>query len=249
MASLPSVSQLVVDDVVFSHAVKAPPGSTGALFLCGAGVRGLQIQEMFVKFTAIGVYVGGEAVSYLAERWTGKTADELNSSVDFFRDIVTGPFEKFMRVTMILPLTGQQYSEKVTEKCVAHWKADGIYTEAEASAVEKFKQVFEDLNFPPGYSILFTLSPSGSLTIAFTKDDTIPEESAAIIENRVMAEAVLESMIGEHGVSPAAKLSLAERMAELLVKKSPAEKPLVEEEDIGEKAKPNENGRQVEVQS
>lgn len=67
---------------------------------------------------------------------------------------------------MILPLTGQQYSEKVTENCVAFWKAIGIYTDDEAKAVEKFLETFKDEKFPPGHSILFTQSPLGSLTVS-----------------------------------------------------------------------------------
>lgn len=66
---------------------------------------------------------------------------------------------------MKLPLTGQQYSEKVTENCVAIWKSLGIYTDCEAKAVEKFLEVFKDQTFPPGASILFALSPNGSLTV------------------------------------------------------------------------------------
>ena len=77
-----------------------------------------------------------------------------------------------MQVTMILPLTGQQYSEKVTENCVAYWKAVGLYTEAEAIAVEKFKQVFKEETFPPGSTIFFTLNPSGSLTVSTVKGPT-----------------------------------------------------------------------------
>jgi chalcone isomerase len=67
---------------------------------------------------------------------------------------------------MILPLTGHQYSEKVSENCVAFWKSVGIYTDAEAKAIEKFLEVFKDENFPPGSSILFTQSPNGSLTVS-----------------------------------------------------------------------------------
>lgn len=78
----------------------------------------------------------------------------------------SGPFEKFMQVTMILPLTGQQYSEKVAENCVAIWKSLGIYTDAEAQAIDKFVTVFKDETFPPGSSILFTVSPSGSLLVS-----------------------------------------------------------------------------------
>lgn len=37
-----------------------------------------------------------------------------------------------------------------------------------------------------------------------------------MIENKLLSEAVLESIIGKHGVSPAAKQSLAARSSELL---------------------------------
>ncbi|KAK9283637.1 hypothetical protein L1049_011887 [Liquidambar formosana] len=117
---------------------------------------------------------------------------------------------------MILPLTGQQYSEKVTENCVAYWKAVGTYTDAEAKAVEKFIEVFKEEIFPPGSSILFTQSPLGSLTIGFSKDGSIPEVGKVVIENKQLSEAVLESIIGKHGVSPEAKQCLAARTSELL---------------------------------
>lgn len=55
-----------------------------------AGVRGLEIQGNFVKFTAIGVYLEDKAVPKLAVKWKGKTAEELTESVQFFREIVTG---------------------------------------------------------------------------------------------------------------------------------------------------------------
>lgn len=55
-----------------------------------AGVRGLEIQGKFVKFTAIGVYLEDNAVPSLAIKWRGKSAEELTESVEFFRDIVTG---------------------------------------------------------------------------------------------------------------------------------------------------------------
>ncbi|KAL1343291.1 hypothetical protein HN51_029707 [Arachis hypogaea] len=209
-----SLSAVQVDNVTFPATAK-PPGSDKTFFLGGAGVRGLQIDDKFVKFTAIAVYLQDNAVPSLAVKWNGKTPSELTESVDFFRDIVTGPFEKFMQVTMILPLTGQQYSQKVSENCVAIWKHLGIYTDQEANAIDKFLSVFKDQNFPPDSSILFTLLPNGSLVIGFSKDGSIPEAGTAVIENKLLSEAVLESMIGKHGVSPAAKQSLATRLYEL----------------------------------
>ncbi|CAL9246318.1 unnamed protein product [Arabidopsis halleri] len=217
LSQFPSVTKLQVDSVTFAPSVKSP-ASSNPLFLGGAGVRGLDIQGKFVIFTVIGVYLEGNAVPSLSLKWKGKTTEELTESVPFFRDIVTGAFEKFIKVTMKLPLTGQQYSEKVTENCVAIWKSLGIYTDCEAKAVEKFLEIFKEETFPPGSSILFALSPTGSLTVAFSKDDSIPETGFAVIENKLLAEAVLESIIGKNGVSPGTRLSIAERLAKLMTK-------------------------------
>ncbi|XP_058109879.1 chalcone--flavanone isomerase-like [Magnolia sinica] len=222
MGSSPILAPVQIESVVFPPTVK-PPGSSKTLFLGGAGCRGVEIQGKFIKVTAIGVYLEDDAVPLLAVKWKGKTAQELTDSLEFFRDIVTGPFEKFTRVTMILPLTGQQYSEKVAENCVAIWKAVGSFTDAEAIAVEKFKEAFHDQTFPPGASILFTLSRSGSLTIGFSKDSSVPEQGNAVIENRQLMEAVIESIIGQHGVSPEAKQCLATRVSELLKEFDPVE--------------------------
>ncbi|KAL0304652.1 UNVERIFIED_CONTAM: Chalcone--flavonone isomerase [Sesamum angustifolium] len=207
MTAPPSVTEVQVESCVFPPEVK-PPGSGMTFFLGGAGVRGLEIEGKFVKFTAIGVYLEGSAVSSLAAKWKGKSAEELADSVEFFGDIVAG--------TMILPLTGQQYSEKVVDNCVAYWKAVGKYTDAESEATKKFLQVFRNETFPPGASILFTQSPLGSLTISFSKDGSIPEHGTAVIENKQLSEAVLESIIGKNGVSPSAKQSLAKRLSDLL---------------------------------
>ncbi|KAM7499220.1 hypothetical protein LguiA_023634 [Lonicera macranthoides] len=217
MSPLTSITGIQVESHVFPSSVK-PPGTANYMFLGGAGVRGLEIQGKFIKFTAIGVYLEEKAVASLADKWKGKTAEELADSVEFFADIVTGPFEKFTQVTMILPLTGQQYSEKVAENCVAHWKALGIYTEAEEKAIEKFVEVFKDETFPPGASILFTQSPLGSLTISFSKSCCLPEVGNAVIENKQLSQAILMSIIGKQGVSPETKQSLAERMSDLLKK-------------------------------
>ncbi|KAH9604278.1 hypothetical protein KSS87_011917 [Heliosperma pusillum] len=215
MAASPKVSEVKVADLLFPPSVK-PPGTHNSFFLAGAGVRGMEIGGNFVKFTAIGVYLEESAINELAPKWKGKSAADLADSVEFFRDFVTGPFEKFTQVTMILPLTGQQYADKVTENCVKFWKSIGIYTDEEATAVDKFIEVFKDENFPPGHSIMFTQSPTGSLTVAFSKHESIPQVGKAVIDNKNMSEAVLESIIGKHGVSPEAKQSIAARVSALL---------------------------------
>nr|AWO14307.1 chalcone isomerase 1 [Eleocharis dulcis] len=214
----PTPTPVEVEGVIFPALVTPPdsPDSKAPLFLAGAGVRGLDIGGRFIKFTAIGIYFEESALQALAHKWTGKTPDQLAAALDFYSDIVHGPFEKFVQVTMILPLTGEQYSDKVAENCMAHWKAIGILTEAEVNALNKFKEAFKPHTFPPGASILFTLSPSGALSFAFSQDDSVPATNNAVIENKPLCCAVLESIIGEHGVFPAAKRSLAVRICEHL---------------------------------
>lgn len=51
--------------------------------------------------------------------------------------------------------------------------------------------------------------------ISFSYDGILPEVGEAVIESKKLSEAVLESIIGEHGVSPAAKRSLAVRLSGL----------------------------------
>lgn len=55
-----------------------------------------------------------------------------------------------------------------------------------------------------------------SIQIGFSKDGSIPEVGDAVIENKLLSEAVLESIIGKQGVSPGARQSVAARLSELL---------------------------------
>ncbi|KAK8531804.1 hypothetical protein V6N13_131163 [Hibiscus sabdariffa] len=215
MSTSPSITELEVENVTFPPTVK-PPGSTNTLFLGGAGEREVNMHGNFIKITAIGVYLEDTAVRCLAAKWRGKNTAELAGSVEFYRDIVTGNFEKFIQVTTTMPLTGQQYSEKVSDHCVAIWKSLGIYTDAEAKAIEKFLEVFKYEIFLPGSSILLTISPRGSLTIGFTKDDSVPEDGKAVIESTILGNSLLELIVGKNGVSPAVKQSLASRLSKLL---------------------------------
>lgn len=52
--------------------------------------------------------------------------------------------------------------------------------------------------------------------ISFSKDDSVPEVWNAEIESKLLFEAVLESIIGKKGVSPATRKSLAVRLPLLL---------------------------------
>lgn len=62
------------------------------------------------------------------------------------------------------------------------------------------------------------------MQISFSKDGNIgekEEEMVRKIENKLLSESVLESIIGKNGVSPAARLSLATRLSHLLTQSQP----------------------------
>ncbi|GFZ14849.1 chalcone-flavanone isomerase family protein [Actinidia rufa] len=234
LSQSPLVTEVQVENYVFPPTVK-PPGTTKTLFLGGAEVW--IRRASFVKYTAIGVYLEDKAIESLAVKWKGKTEEELMDSIDFFSDIVTGPFEKFTHVKMIRHLTGKEFVRKVGENCLAYWKSSGIHNAAAGEALERFTKVFEDENCPPGAAVLFTQSPHGSITvnalgatiqplddngigISFSKDGLLPETGKAVIENKQVSETVLQTIIGKNGVSPAAKQSLAARISQFLNKYS-----------------------------
>ncbi|KAF8008884.1 LOW QUALITY PROTEIN: hypothetical protein BT93_J0013 [Corymbia citriodora subsp. variegata] len=121
------------------------------------GVRGLEIDGKHVKYTAIGVYLEVTAVPILAVKWKGKSADELRDSIEFFRDVVTGPFEKFTQVSFITQLTGPEYTDKL--HCFLEFHGD---KQEEAKAIDELIEVFKDQTFPPGSSIFFTHLTNGS---------------------------------------------------------------------------------------
>jgi chalcone isomerase len=210
-----SLTPIHVESLQFPASITSP-ATAKTYFLGGAGERGLTIEGKFIKFTGIGVYLEDTAVDSLSPKWKGKTPEELNDSLDFFRDIISSPTEKLIRGSKLRPLSGVEYSSKVMQNCVAHMKSAGIYGGAEAAAIEKFTEAFRNVHFPPGSSVFYRQSPDGKLGLSFSQDDTIPEKEAVVIENKALSEAVLETMIGEHAVSPDLKHCLAERLPVVL---------------------------------
>ncbi|KAL1295621.1 hypothetical protein HN51_056473 [Arachis hypogaea] len=215
MAAEPSITAIQFENLVFP-AVVTPPGSSKSYFLAGAGERGLTIDGKFIKFTGIGVYLEDKAVPSLAGKWKDKSSQQLLQTLHFYRDIISGPFEKLIRGSKILALSGVEYSRKVMENCVAHMKSVGTYGDAEAAAIQQFAEAFKNVNFKPGASVFYRQSPLGHLGLSFSEDGNIPEKEAAVIENKPLSSAVLETMIGEHAVSPDLKRSLAARLPAVL---------------------------------
>ncbi|PRQ19814.1 putative chalcone isomerase [Rosa chinensis] len=80
------------------------------------------------------------------------------------------------------------------------------------------KSLWRSSKIRPSHLVLLfsTQSPNGSLTIGFSKDGSIPAVGNAVIENKLLSESVLESIIGKQGVSPEARKCVATRLSELL---------------------------------
>ncbi|KAI7751012.1 hypothetical protein M8C21_002400, partial [Ambrosia artemisiifolia] len=142
---LPTVTGIEVESIVFPPYFK-PPGATNTLFLGGAGVRCVEIESKFVKVTVIGVYLEDKAIPSLAVKWKGKSAEELKGSLEFYRDITNGSFEKCLQVTTILSLTGEQFSQKLAENSISFSK-DGIIPEAAnvVLEIEKLGQAITEM--------------------------------------------------------------------------------------------------------
>ncbi|KAI5401932.1 chalcone--flavanone isomerase 1B-1 [Lathyrus oleraceus] len=215
MSTASSITGVTVELVEFP-AVLTSPATTKSYFLGGAGVRGLDIDGEFVKFTGIGVYLEEKAIASLIPKWKGKTPAQLKESLDFYRDIIKGPFEKVIRSIKVRTLSGPEYVRKVSENCIAHIKSDGLYGDEEEKAIQELREAFKDQNFPPGSTAFYRQSPNGTLGLSFSKDETIPEHEHTVIHNKPVSEAVLETMIGEIPVSPALKESLATRLYEFM---------------------------------
>nr|5WL7_A Chain A, Engineered Chalcone Isomerase ancCHI* [unidentified] len=212
-----AVTKVTVDGIEFPPTI-TPPGSSKSLTLLGAGVRGIQIEGVEIKVTAIGIYAEPEVIASHLQKWKGKSASELVEDDGFFKDLVQAPVEKLARVTMLKPLTGAQYSGKVGENTKDALKALGKYSEAEEEALEEFREFFKTKSFPPGSTIFFHLSSPSTLQISFSTDGSLPEEAEATIENANFAAALLGTMLGKNGVSPSTKASVAEGISALLMK-------------------------------
>nr|QDF63014.1 chalcone isomerase [Cibotium barometz] len=198
---------LEVEGVAFAPSIVAP-GSSKPLILGGAGDRGLEINGNFIKFTAIGIYVEEGVIPHLCPKLGGKTVAELCEKELLFEELLSAPFEKFVRVVFLVPLSGPQYSEKVLERI----GAQALYTKLQDEHKQQFLEIFKAENFPPRSSVLFSFSKEG-LKVAFTKGNNIPEKPVAVIKDETFAEAVLATIIWKEGVSPGAKVSLAERLS------------------------------------
>ncbi|KAB1217995.1 Chalcone--flavonone isomerase [Morella rubra] len=73
-----------------------------------------------VNVTAIGVCLEDDALPSLAVKWRGKSAEELFESDELFRDVVKGPFEKFIQVTPFLQLINYGFAAKFSDKLIGY---------------------------------------------------------------------------------------------------------------------------------
>ena len=153
----------------------------------------MDVNGVFVVYTVHGLYLEDSAVQSLAGKWKGKTADEIAASLDFYRDIVkgdppyspffiftsesdlnnfnliTGSFEKLSRVTLMQPLTGQQFSQKIAENCIAIWRTNGVDIDEQGEALAKFYEIFRPHDLLPNSLAFFAFHASGALEVKHSK--------------------------------------------------------------------------------
>nr|QDF58100.1 chalcone isomerase 1 [Lomagramma matthewii] len=199
---------LNIEGISFESSVRAL-ASTKMLVLGGAGDRGLEKNGKFIKFTTIGIYVDDAIIPDLSRKLGGKTVDELCDKELLFEEVVAAPFEKLLLIYFLLPLTGPEYAEKVFERI----DVQGIYKDLKEESKQNFEGIFAAEHFPPGSCLVLSFSAEG-LKVAFTKvGEKMPEKPVAVVEDRRFADAYLTTIICKDGVSPSAKLSLAERLS------------------------------------
>ncbi|GKB25545.1 chalcone isomerase [Tanacetum coccineum] len=169
-----------------------------------------------VKVTATGLYLEEKAIESLAIKWKCKTDVELMDSDEFYNGITNGCFEKLVRVSMLVPLTGKNFSETTSQKMVMFWKKDGTYNDEDAATIDKYLEVFEHENLKPGGdSVLFTHLLDGSATLSIAKSGIIPEAPVAACKSKKWGEMPFEGIIGKNGVVPETRQSIASRLSDL----------------------------------
>ncbi|KAJ1690326.1 hypothetical protein LUZ63_014481 [Rhynchospora breviuscula] len=115
------------------------------------------------------------------------------------------PFDKLSQVTLVAHLSGSQFVQKVAENCRTFMKKKNLYSQKEEKAAIEFEKLFEPIDLPPGSTIFFTHCASGQLKVTFSKDTSVPELENWVVDCPNLKEAVLESIVGENGVSPEQK--------------------------------------------
>nr|5WKS_A Chain A, Engineered Chalcone Isomerase ancR1 [unidentified]5WKS_B Chain B, Engineered Chalcone Isomerase ancR1 [unidentified] len=212
-----AVTKVTVDGIEFPPTI-TPPGSSKSLTLLGAGVRGMEIETIQIKVTAIGVYAEPEVIASHLQKWKGKSASELVEDDGFFKDLVQAPVEKLVKITIIKGIKGSQYGGAVEESIRDRLAALDKYSEAEEEALEEFREFFQTKSLPKGSVIFFHWPSPSTLQISVSTDGSLPEEAEATVENANVAAALLDVFLGENSVSPSTKASVAEGISALLMK-------------------------------
>lgn len=50
----------------------------------------MEIQGKIMKLTGLSLYLEDKAILSLADKWKGKTAEELKGAIEFYKDIIIG---------------------------------------------------------------------------------------------------------------------------------------------------------------
>ncbi|BBN13651.1 chalcone isomerase [Marchantia polymorpha subsp. ruderalis] len=212
------VSEVTVVEGVQVTSTILVPGSDSELSLVGAGVRGVRLPHgVELKVTVLGIYTNLEVLNHLS-KYDGLSAEELLKDDQFLLAFLEAPVDKLARVTMLLPLTGEDYAGKSGDTTEMSLKEVNKWGEAEELALKEYREFFKQKTCPPGSTIFFAVTKSG-LEISQSFDSSIPKKAEYVVKNPVFGAGLVGTMLSVKGVSPHTRAKFGENMSTLLKNK------------------------------
>lgn len=208
---------VMVDEIPFPSQV-TPSSTTKPLSLLGHGITDIEIHFLQIKFTAIGVYMDSEVVTYL-QQWKGKKGTDLAEDDAFFEAIISAPVDKFLRIVVIKEIKGSQYGVQLESAVRDRLAADDKYEDEEEAALEELIEFFQPKYFKKDSILTFYFPASSSAPAEITFATEGKEESKIKVENANVVEMIKKWYLGgAGGVSQTTISSLANTLAAELSK-------------------------------
>ena len=164
---------------------------SGEMSLLGVGLRVKKVAFVTAKVYAVGLYVADSALSGPLAAYKGKT-----DSSDFYKELVTGDFEKQIAMKFTRDLSADQIRGGFRE------------TLAGTSKLDLFVGYFGDTK--QGQECLLTWKPGGILEVKVAGLNKPP------INDKTFASAVFGIWLGEKPIQEDIKKGLVSRATELL---------------------------------
>ncbi|CAM6052077.1 unnamed protein product [Sphagnum compactum] len=218
MVDVENVLEVELEGMKFSKTLIVPSTSSSpTLFLAGYGVTEMSIETIEVKFTAIGVYLEQTVVEHL-KPWKGKTTVELlEEDSGFHKDLIQAPVEKLVKVAIIKGVKGTPYGGSLRSSLQDRLVYDDKFEEAEEATLDALATFFQPHTFPKGSTIFYHWPTPSIVQVSIAADGLVAAATVShTIENKQVAEALLDVYLGENTITPSTLASVAEGISALL---------------------------------